>query len=66
MRVKLGYRIYDECTVATHRDDSEWLLLTISNEVYTVKMNSIEEANKSHQELLTNGFYDFSNNEYSN
>lgn len=65
MRVKLGRRIYS-CTVATHTDDSEIILLTTSNGVYTVIMNSIIEASDCHMLLLKNGYYDFSNREYSN
>jgi len=62
MRVKLG----NSCTVATHRDDSKLILLTTSNGVYTVEVNSSEEANNCFDLLLANGYYDFSECEYSN
>lgn len=65
MRVKLGRRIY-MCTVATHPTDSELILLTTPNGVYTVVMNSIEEAVNCHMLLLKNGYYDFTGYEYSN
>lgn len=51
MRVKLGKRIY-LCTVATHSDNSNLILLTTSNGVYTVAMSSKEEAENCHGILL--------------
>lgn len=65
MRVKLGDRIYF-CTLATHNQYSKIILLTTSNGVYTVLMNSEEEARYSHMSLLVDGYYDFSECEYSN
>ncbi len=65
MRVKFNKRIYF-CTVATHTENSQLLLLTTSNGIYTVDMRSAEEAEKTHNHLLTKGFYDFSNFEYGN
>ncbi len=65
MRVKLGKRIHF-CTLATHTDNSSLILLTIRNEVYTVEMSSIQEAYRCHELLLVNGYYDFSECEYSN
>lgn len=65
MRVKLGERIY-VCTVATHTKESKLILLTTSNGVYTVIMNSVTEAEICHKSLLENGYYDFSEYEYSN
>lgn len=65
MRVKLGNRIY-MCTVATHSEDSHVILLTTSNGVYTVDMVSVEVAKYCHNQLLVQGYYDFSSYEYSN
>ena len=65
MRVKLGHRIRF-CTVATHRDDSKLILLTTDNGVYTVEMKSWSEAGQCFEMLLTNGYYDFSECDYSN
>lgn len=65
MRVKLGVRIYF-CTVATHTEGSKLILLTTSNGVYTVVMDSVNEAYECHEKLLKDGYYDFSGFEYSN
>lgn len=65
MRVKFNKRIYF-CTVATHTENSQLLLLTTPNGIYTVDMRNAEEAEQTHNQLLTKGFYDFSNFEYSN
>lgn len=65
MRVKLGNRIHI-CTTATHTPKSRLILLTIRTEVYTVDMKIAEKANECIEELLTLGYYDFSEYEYSN
>lgn len=64
MRVKLGKRIFDECTVATC--NRRLILLTIRNEVYTVDMVEDVKASVCHKYLLVNGYYDFSGYDYSN
>lgn len=65
MRVKLGNRVY-LCTVATHSENSKLILLTTSNGIYTVDMESVTAAMECHKLLLLNGYYDFSKYEYSN
>lgn len=65
MRVKLGNRIY-LCTLATHTLESSLILLTIRNIVYTVDMGTTKIANECHEQLLSLGYYDFSDCEYSN
>lgn len=65
MRVLLGNRIY-LCTVATHTEGSDLILLTTPNGVYTVKMESVAEAEECHKRLLKIGYYDFNEREYSN
>lgn len=65
MRVLLGRRIY-LCTVATHPRGSNLILLTTSNGVYTVIMDSAAEAEECHERLLKMGYYDFCGKEYSN
>lgn len=61
----LGRRIY-LCTVATHPDDSNLILLTTPNGVYAVHMGSVSEALVAHNELLVQGWYNFTDYEYSN
>lgn len=65
MRVKLGHRIY-LCTVATHRDDSNLILLTTTNGIYTVDMERNITARIAFNDLLEKGYCDFSYYEYSN
>jgi hypothetical protein len=66
MRVKLGKRIY-LCTVATYSGNgSTILVLTTSNGVYSVAMGNSKNAKNAHIELLENGYYDFSEFDYSN
>ena len=65
MRVKLGNRIH-VCTLATHTPESSLILLTMRNVVYTVDMVTTKKANKCHEQLLSLGYYDFSDCEYSN
>ena len=65
MRVKLGNRIYI-CTLATHTPESKIILLTTRNGLYTVDMRTIKRANECHEQLLSLGYYDFSDCEYSN
>lgn len=63
MRVKLGNRIYS-CTCATLGEHI--ILLTTLNGVYTVDMRTNLNASSAHNQLLCNGYYDFSDYEYSN
>ena len=63
MRVKFGKRIY-LCTIATCSGDC--MLLTTNNGFYTVVFESDEAAQHCHTFLLENGYYDFSNCNYSN
>lgn len=65
MRVLLGSRIY-MCTVATHTNRSDLILLTTPNGVYVVKMDSVAEAEDCLKRLLKIGYYDFEGKEYSN
>jgi hypothetical protein len=65
MRAKLRNRIY-LCTVVTHTENSNLILLTTSNGVYTVEMSSTEDAVNCHMSMLENGYYDFTNRRYRN
>lgn len=63
MRVKLGKRIY-LCTLATCSGDI--ILLTTNNGIYTVKCYSEATASICHLKLLKDGYFDFSNFDYTN
>lgn len=65
MRVRFNKRIYF-CTVATHSPDSVLLLLTNSNGVYTVDLETKEKAEEVYNQLLVEGYCDLSEYEYSN
>lgn len=65
MRVKFGKRIHF-CTLATHSTGSNILNFTTSNGVYTVEVESCEQAEIIHNKLLVDGYWDSIGYEYSN
>ena len=65
MRVNFGKSIY-LCTKVTHSKGSKLLLITNSNGVYTIDMLTTEMAEDAYNRLLINGYYDFSDYDYSN
>lgn len=65
MRVKLGKHIF-LCTVATHPDNSNLLILTTPNGVYTVNVIVNYYAEYIFKNLLEKGYCDLSDYEYSN
>ncbi len=64
MRVKFGRRIYS-CNLATKTGGS-LLLISTGNGVYTVDCETEDNADCCHEQLLTEGWCDFSDYEYSN
>jgi hypothetical protein len=65
MRIKLGKGIHT-CTKATHPDNSKLLILTTSNDIYTVDCNSQRVAEEIMNMLRVDGHYDFSAYKYIN
>ena len=65
MRVKFDKRIYS-CTVVTHPKGSKLLLFTTQNGVYTVDVETCDKAELIHIDMLTKGYCDISQYEYSN
>lgn len=65
MRVKFGNHV-DLCDRVTHSVDSEWLLITDRNCIYTVLVGSVEKAEELLNQALVDGYLDVSNYEYSN
>ena len=65
MRIKLGEAIH-VCTKCSHPIYSNLLILTTSNGVYTVDMIINANANIAVQQVLTQGWCDFSDYHYSN
>ncbi len=64
MRVQFGERIYF-CTFTT-KTSGKLLLITTSNGVYTVDCETEDNAGYCHRKLLSNGWCDFSDYQYSN
>jgi len=65
MRVKFGNHV-DLCNRITHSVNSELLLITNKNCVYTVLIGNVEKAEELLNQALVNGYLDVSNYEYSN
>lgn len=64
MRVKFNNRIY-LCTKVTHTANSKLLLFTTSNGVYTVDMETVENAETYYENILIKGYLDVSDFEYN-
>lgn len=65
MRVRFNNKIYF-CTKATHREGSNLILFTNSNGVYSVDIGDSVKADELYFQVLTLGYCDVSNYEYSN
>jgi len=65
MRVKFGNSIY-LCTKVSHTPNSKILLFTTSNGVYSVDMKNSINSLSYYYEILTEGYCDLSEYEYSN
>ena len=65
MRIKFGKRIRF-CSTVTLPEGSKLLIITTDNGVYTVDMQTSDNARKVHSEILINGYADMSGYEYSN
>ncbi|MEO2600867.1 hypothetical protein [Clostridium butyricum] len=65
MRVRFKNKIY-LCTKVTHPKVSNFLIIATPNGVYTVDMITCEQAELMYNNILINGYCDFSEYEYSN
>ena len=65
MRARFNKSIY-LCTKVTHSYDSGLLLFTTSNGVYVVNIEDVDKAQELFLKMLTDGYCDVSDYEYSN
>lgn len=65
MRVRFGNHI-DLCKRVTYSGGTILIITTMYNRVYTVNCENEPTASKSYEEILTNGYLDVSEFEYSN
>lgn len=65
MRIKFDKCIY-LCTKVTHPNNSNLLLITTSNGVYTVDMGGYNNAKIVYDSILRSGYADLSKFDYSN
>ena len=67
MRIQFGNRIY-RCDAVSRIGgfNSTYMGASTPNGFYHIKFKKPEEANKAYQQLLEKGYYNATNNEYSN
>lgn len=66
MRIKFGTWILS-CSLVSHPGgDSELINVATGNGLYTIVFNTADEAVKAYNQLLVMGYYDASDNQYSN
>lgn len=65
IRIRFGNHI-DLCKRVSCSGDIFLIITTIYNSVYTVNCKNESTASKSYEEILTNGYLDVSEFEYSN
>lgn len=65
MRIRFGNHI-DLCKRVTYSGGTILIITTMYNSVYTINYENEFIASKSYEEVLTNGYLDVSEFEYSN
>ena len=65
IRIRFGNRI-DLCKRVSYSGGTLLIITNIYNSVYTVNCKSESTASKLYEEILTNGYLDVSEFEYSN
>lgn len=66
MRIRFGTWILS-CSLVSHPGgDSELINAATGNGLYTIVFDTVDEAAKAYNQLLVNGYYDASDNQYSN
>lgn len=65
MRIQFGTRIYS-CIFVSNPGYSNIINANTKNGLYTIVFSTKEEANKAYKQLLEKGYYDASNEKYSN
>lgn len=66
MRIKCGTWILS-CNLVSHPGgDSELINAATGNGLYTIVFDTVDEAKEAFNQILVNGYYDASDNQYSN
>lgn len=65
MRIKFGTWIHN-CDFVSNPGNSHIIGASTRNGYYTIVFNTEEEAHDAYNQLLEKGYYDATNNEYSN
>lgn len=66
MRIKFGTWI-QSCSFVSHPGgDSKIINALTGNGLYTIHFETLEEAKNAYNQLFVNGYYDASDNQYSN
>lgn len=66
VRIKFGTWILSCSLVSRPGGDSELINAATRNGLYTIVFDTVDEAVKAYNQLLINGYYDASDNQYSN
>lgn len=66
MRIQFGRRIH-ACDFVSHSANSTLMnAATVKNGLYTIAFDTEEEAEAAYKQILEKGYYDATNNQYSN
>ena len=65
MRIQFGTWIHS-CDFVSNPGNSNLINAKTGNGLYTIVFDSVEEAHLVYKQLLEKGYYDATNNEYSN
>lgn len=65
MRIRFGTCIHI-CYFVSNPGNSNLINASTDNGLYTIVFDTEEEAHKVYQQILEKGYYDATNNEYSN
>lgn len=65
MRIQFGTWIHN-CEFVSNPGNSNLINAATRNGLYTIAFDTAEEANKAYKQILTKGYYDATNNIYSN
>lgn len=65
MRIKFSTWI-QECSFVAHLDGERFINADTHNGLYTIVFKNEVDAKKAYIQILERGYYDASNNEYSN
>lgn len=65
MRIQFG-RCIRACKFVSHSANSTLMNAATDNGLYTIAFDTVEEADAAYKQVLEKGYYDATNNQYSN